>query len=127
MKRAYLPSLLVLSVILVFSTWNSAHMTTQTTRWQAQLSRVEQLGQHRLWSQAEQALASCYDDWSSRQTYLHIVSHHDVIDDAEAMFRRAQAFAVSREPSEFLAELSDLIDQLRLLAEMEQCTIKNIL
>ena len=43
------------------------------------------------------------------------------------MYRRSQAFAAAREPSELQAELSDLRDQMRLLAEMEKCSIRNIL
>ena len=49
------------------------------------------------------------------------------MDDAEAMYRRCAAFAAAEEPSEFRAELADLDDQLRLLAEMERFSIKNVL
>ena len=49
------------------------------------------------------------------------------MDDAEAMYQRAQAFAAVREAAEFQAELTDLRDQLRLLSEMEACSIRNIL
>ena len=62
-----------------------------------------------------------------RQTYLHIVSHHDAVDDAEAMYRRAMAFAETQEITEFRAELSDLMDQLRLISEMEALNIRNVL
>lgn len=79
------------------------------------------------WLEAETALAKSYTDWSTCQTYLHIVMEHDAVDDAEAMYRRAMAFAAAEEPSEFRAEIADLSDQLRLLSEMEQCSIKNIL
>ena len=67
------------------------------------------------------------EGWTGRQTYLHIVTEHDAVDDAEAMYRRAQAFAAVREAAEFQAELTDLRDQLRLLSEMEACSIRNIL
>ena len=73
------------------------------------------------------ALWESYDDWSRSQTYLHIVSHHDAVDDAEAMYRRAIAFGETEELSEFHAELSDLRDQLRLIAEMEALNIRNVL
>ena len=49
------------------------------------------------------------------------------MDDAEAMYRRAMAFAATRELTEFRAELSDLRDQLRLLAEVERLDVKNVL
>ena len=84
-------------------------------------------GPLRGWAEALDALWESYDDWSHSQTYLHIVSHHDAVDDAEAMYRRALAFAATRELTEFRAEISDLRDQLRLLAETERLDIKNVL
>ena len=78
-------------------------------------------------AEALDALWESYDDWSHSQTYLHIVSHHDAVDDAEAMYRRAIAFGETEELSEFHAELSDLRDQLRLIAEMEALNIRNVL
>lgn len=123
----YLPSIAVLSAILAFSLWNDAHMSGETDRWRAQLSQADALVQEERWEDAQAKLAESYEDWSLRQTYLHIVSEHDALDDAEAMYRRAMAFADTRELSEFRAELADLRDQLRLLAEMERLSIKNVL
>lgn len=127
MKRAYLLPLAVLAAILTFSLWNSANMTAQTDRWRQELRQVDALVQTASWPQAASALRDSYKDWTDHQTYLHIVSHHDAVDDAEAMYRRAQAFAATRETSELRAELSDLMDQLRLLSEMEQFNVKNVL
>ena len=129
MKRIllYLPSVAVLAVILAFSLWNDVHMSGETSRWRSQLDQADALVQENRWEDAQAKLAESYEDWSSRQTYLHIVSEHDAVDDAEAMYRRAMAFADTRELSEFRAELSDLRDQLRLLAEMERLNLKNVL
>lgn len=123
----YLPSIAVLSAILAFSLWNDAHMSSETSRWCAQLDQADALVQEERWEEAQAKLTESYEDWSSRQTYLHIVSQHGAVDDAEAMYRRAMAFADTRELSEFRAELSDLRDQLRLLAEMERLSLKNVL
>ena len=49
------------------------------------------------------------------------------MDDAEAMYRRAMAFAETQEITEFRAELSNLMDQLRLISEMEALNIRNVL
>ena len=49
------------------------------------------------------------------------------MDDAEAMYRRALAFAAGQEPDELRAEIAGLRDQLRLLAELERLDIRNIL
>ena len=127
MKRDMLPPLAVLAVILAFALWNSASITGYTQRWRNQLQQVEELAASESWQAAADALSESYEDWSGSQVYLHIVSEHDAVDDAEAMYRRAMAFALEQEPSEFRAELADLQDQLRLLAEMERFSLKNIL
>lgn len=127
MKKGYLPPIAVLAAILAFAVWNSRTMQTDTDRWRAQLQQVEALAQAGDWSGAAAALADSYEDWTARQTYLHIVSEHDAVDDAEAMYHRSAAFAAAQEPSEFRAELSDLRDQLRLLAEMERFSIRNVM
>ena len=125
MKRPWLIPLAVLTAILAFCLWNSAAMTSHTNRWRAQVAQADKLARAEDFSGAAEALEASYRDWSRHQTYLHIVTEHDAVDDAEAMYRRAAAFAAAQEPSELRAELADLNDQLRLLAEMEHFTIKN--
>ena len=127
MKRDMLPPLAVLVVILAFALWNSAVITGHTQRWRDQLQQAEALALDENWQAAGDALAKSYEDWSERQVFLHIVSEHEAVDDAEAMYRRAMAFAAEQESSEFRAELADLQDQLRLLAEMERFSLKNVL
>ena len=127
MKKAFLPPIAVLAAILAFSLWNSRAMTVSTDRWRSQLQQAGALAQAENWPDTVATLTKSYDDWSRCQTWLHIVSEHDAVDDAEAMYRRAMAFTAARESSELRAELADLRDQLRLLAEMERFSIKNVL
>ena len=126
MKR-FFPPLAVLAAILALSLWNARVMERQTSRLRTQLLHSPTLAAAEDWQGAETALSDSYEAWTSRQTYPHIVTEHDVVDDAEAMYRRAQAFAAVREAAEFQAEVTDLRDQLRLLSEMEACSIRNIL
>ena len=126
MKGCVTP-LVILAAVLGFALWNGASMSADTARWQEQLQQADALAQSEDWSAATSALAESYEDWSKSQTYLHIVARHDTVDDAEAMYRRALAFAATRELTEFRAEVADLRDQLRLLAEMERLDIKNVL
>lgn len=125
--RGLLGPLALLSAVLAFSLWNSAAMTADTERWRDQLEQAEGSALAEDWPAAAEALADSYRDWSRRQTYLHIVSQHGAVDEAEGMFRRAMAFAGTEEASEFQAEIADLRDQLRLLAEMERFSLRNIL
>ena len=125
--KAYFLSVLTLLAVLSLALWNSASMAGRTQRWQGQLDQVEALATDGAWEEAYQALEESYGDWSSSQAYLHIVSHHDVLDEAEAMYRRAAVFICLQEESSLLGELSDLRHQLRLLSEMDQLSIKNVL
>ena len=94
--RAYGISVGILAAILVFSLWNSSYMTASTVRWREQLQQADAQAQSEAWTEAVDTLAGSYDDWSESQTYLHIVARHDTVDDAEAMYRRALAFAATR-------------------------------
>ncbi len=125
--RSWMIPAAVLAALFGFSLWNADNVTGETERWRAQLLRADQLALSGDWDGARQALEESYQDWSGCQTYLHIVSQHGAVDDAESMYRRAAAFAATREITEFRAELADLRDQLRLLAEMEQCSLRNVL
>ena len=100
MKKAFLPPIAVLAAILTFSLWNSRAMTASTDRWRNQLQQADALMQAESWPDTAAALSKSYEDWSQCQTWLHIVSEHDAVDDAEAMYQRAQAFAAVREAAD---------------------------
>lgn len=125
--KGTLPPLILLAGILAFSLWNSKTMAADTARWQAQLRQADALAQSEDWEGAAAALSASYQDWSARQTYLHIVSQHNAVDEADTMYRRCLAFASTQELSELLAETAGLTERLRLLTEMEQLSIRNIL
>lgn len=127
MKRAYLPSLLLLCAMLALSLWNSGRIQRETERWRGQLEQADELGSEQQWPEALAALEDSYRDWQTRQTYLHIVTEHGVLDDAEAMYHRAAAFAREQEAAEFRAEIQHLRHQLALMAEMERFSLKNVL
>ena len=127
MKRMLLPPIFVLAALLAFSLWNIRHMEGETDRWREQLQAADRLALSGEWAEALDALWESYDDWSHSQTYLHIVSHHDAVDDAEAMYRRARAFLDGQETEEYRAELADLIHQLLALAEQEALSWENVL
>lgn len=119
--------LAVLALILAFSLWNSAALARDAARWQTQLDRADTLAEAENWERVSSALEASYADWSRHQTYLHIISHHGAVDEAEMLYRRSLAFAETQEPAELRAELAALSDQIRLLAEMERLDLKNIL
>lgn len=127
MHKGIFPPLAVLAAVLAFCLWNSAFMSAHSARWRDQLLQAERLAQAEDWPAAIDALTESHRDWQSWQTYLHVVSGHGTVDEAEAMYRRCLAFAAVEEDSELLAELAGLQELLRLLAEMERFSLGNIL
>lgn len=127
MKKSLLIPAAVLAVVLGFCAWNGAAMAERTFRWREELKEADRLAQAGKWDSAAAVLEEGYAGWSRSQTYLHIVTSHDAVDDAEAMYRRAMAFAEREEDSELRAELADLQAQLEMIAEMEEFSIRNVL
>lgn len=125
--KSYLAPLLLLAAIVTFSLVNCRFIVRSSLVWDEELESAAALASDGDWSGAENALRAGYRAWSAHQTWLHIVVDHDAVDGAEAMYRRAFAFADAQEPSEFQAEIADLRSQIRLLAEMERVSVKNIL
>lgn len=126
MKRGLLFPAAVLAAVLAFCLWNGAAMAARTDLWQGPLEEADSLAQSGDWEGAAAAIAGSYDGWSRHQTYLHCVTGHEAVDGAEAMYRRALAFAGAEEESELRAELADLRAQLRRLAEMEELSVRNV-
>ena len=124
--KHWLPSAAILVFLLAFCLWDATHMQHETSRWCQQLQQADELALQGNWTEALQILDSSHRDWLSCQSYVHSVSPRDVVDDAEAMYHRAMAFAKTEEISEFRAELSDLQDQMRVLADLESFSYRSI-
>lgn len=125
--RGILPPLVLLTALLAFALWNGGRIAGDSARWQSQLEQADTLAQSEDWIGASTVLAESHRDWNRCQTYLHIVSSHSAVDEAEVLYRRCQAFAAVQELSEFRAETAALRQQLRLLAEMERFSLRNVL
>ena len=126
MKAFYIP-LGLLAVILGFSLWTGRYVDLRTGQWIEQLAEIDRLAAEEDWGQAEQRLHSAYGDWDASQTFFHTIMSHNELDQAEDLF--AGAFAVCREAdaADFHMFLSQLKSQLRLLAETQCVSIKNVL
>lgn len=124
--RHWFPPLMILAGIFTFCLWDASHIYRETRQWQKQLQTSEQLAVKEDWEGALAVLEGSYRDWRSQFLYLHIVTPRDAVDDTEAMYRRASAFAKTREITEFRAELADLQDQLRILSDLESFRLHSI-
>ena len=129
MKRylGLLPPILLLAGLLTFCRWTGQRVGADAECWRAPLLQSSEAALLGDWDAAEDLLSASYEDWQSRQLFLHIVVQHEVVEDAEAMYRRAKAFLDGRETEEYRAELADLIHQLLALQEQEALSWENVL
>ncbi len=126
MKGFWIPAVL-LGSILAFSLWNGRAIDGDVSRWRDQLAQADALAQAGDWSRASALLEDSYGDWSARQTYLHTVSSHKELDSAGSLYQRCMALSSARELPEFRAAVAELREQLLVLSEMEEVSIRNIL
>ena len=124
--KHWLPPTLILLLLLSFCLWDAYHMRQETSYWCSQLRQADEMALQENWDSALLLLESCHQAWQDCHFYVHSVSPRDAVDDAEAMYHRAIAFAKTEELSEFRAEISDLLDQMRVLADLESFSYRSI-
>ena len=126
MRALYVP-LALLAGLFILAMANSSYVTAQTEAWTSQLSAVETAAAGEDWPAALEAAQAAYQSWQARQFYFHSVIHHDELDEAEAYYLQLLTACRLQDPLETALHLAELRSQLRLLAEMEELSIPNVL
>ena len=126
MKALYLP-LLLLSAMLAFALWTGRFVQQRTDHWIAMLELSDHLAVEERWEDAEDQIRHSYQDWRESQTFFHTILEHQELDESENLFAAAFAACDQRDVPDFHTTLAQLYTQLRLLAETQQVSIKNVL
>lgn len=126
MKYFYIPCA-ILALILALSLLNANAMGNYIADWCEELDAAQQAADGGNWAEAEQRVAAVHEAWDKKQSYFHIVSVHAELDEAEALLAKSLSFALERDEAEFRANTAELVTQLRLLSEIQEVSIKNIL
>lgn len=127
MKRFfYIPFFLLLALLLA-SLANAYAADRCVAQWCGTLSDVQSAAQSGDWENVRAQLDALHESWDERAVYFHIILQHDELNEAEALLARAQSFSAGQDETEFHACLAELISQLRVLSEMQEISIKNIL
>ncbi len=125
--RHWLSPLLVLALLFGGAMANARYVSKSVDGWCAGVEAALAAAEAEDWEGAREALGAVYTSWDARQTYFHIMVEHAELDAAEALFAVSHSFAESEDGAEFRANTAELLTQLRLLDEMEEISIKNIL
>lgn len=126
MKVLVLP-LTAMAAILIFSLWAGSYVQQQTESWEQLLEQAAQSALEEDWSQAENLLSQTQKSWERRKTFLHTIIEHSELNEAESLFAAAGIACRQQDAQEFISQVTVLSVQLRLLAETQAVSIKNIL
>lgn len=126
MKYFILPTA-VLALLLGLSLWNAREIEGLVSPWCDALEKSVSAAEQEDWDSAANGILTVRNNWSSCHPYFHIVTAHDELDQADDLFAQAESYAVDHELPELRASVSALIVQLRVVAEMQKLTIRNVL
>ena len=125
--RAFIPPLVLLMLLAGFSVWHANTVTACTESCVTGIDDAIRFSEEENWPAARAALTVSHTQWEKHRRYLRITVAHSIVDAADSMYSRAQAFAETEEVTEFRAETAGLRVQLLQLAETESLLLENIL
>ena len=126
MKVLVLP-LGAIAVILAFSLWAGSYVQQQADTWEQLLDQAAAAVEEEDWPQASKLLSQAEEHWERSKTFLHTIIEHSELNEAEALFAAASEACFQQDAQEFRCQLTLLSTQLKVLAETQSVSIKNIL
>ena len=126
MKNLVLP-LAAMAVILIFSLWAGRYVQHQTEGWEQLLEQAAQAASGADWLRVEDLLSQARENWERHKTFFHTIIEHSELNEVESLFAATEDACRRRDNQETISQLTLLVVQLRLLAETQSVSIKNIL
>ena len=126
MKRLWIAAAL-LAAAVVLALWNSWYLKSYLTRVSDLLDHAEVLAEGGDWDGAQRLTQDAYSRWDQRSCYFYTVLRHADTDEVYTGFQEVQEYLSCQEAGEYSAANARLTAQLRLLWEMEQLTLQNLL
>ena len=117
----------VILLLILTSFGNSVYVTARCEGWERQLTAAETAAVEEDWETATIQLDALYRSWDKAEDYLHIVLHHEEVEDALVLMQQCRLFAALQDGDALLAAGEQLRCQYRHLAETEELHLKNIL
>lgn len=126
MKALYIP-IGILGLILGFSLWTGWMVARDTDGWIQTVEAADRRARSEDWAGAMEAMEEAYEGWSGRQLFYHTVMEHEELDKGEELFAGAFAVCGEEDGADFHTFASQLQNHLKLLAEAQGISIKNVL
>ncbi len=117
----------VILLLILTGFGNSLYVTARCEGWERQLTAAEAAAVEEDWETATIQLDALHRSWDKAEDYLHIVLHHEEVEDALVLMQQCRLFAALQDGDALLAAGEQLRCQYRHLAETEELHLKNIL
>ena len=117
----------VILLLILTGFGNSIYVTARCEGWERQLTAAEAAAVEEDWETATIQLDALHRSWDKAENYLHIVLHHEEVEDALVLMQQCRLFAALQDGDALLAAGEQLRCQYRHLAETEELHLKNIL
>ena len=117
----------VILLLILTGFGNSIYVTVRCEGWERQLTAAEAAAVEEDWETATIQLDALHRSWDKAENYLHIVLHHEEVEDALVLMQQCRLFAALQDGDALLSAGEQLRCQYRHLAETEELHLKNIL
>lgn len=127
MKRFFWIPFCLLLALFGAALANAAVADGLVETWCTELDSLQETAQAEDWDSVRTDLAAFHQNWDEHATYFHIILQHGELNEVESLLARADSFAFEQDEGEFRACVAELQSQLRVLSEMQEISIPNIL
>ncbi|MCD8332306.1 MAG: DUF4363 family protein [Oscillospiraceae bacterium] len=127
MRRLWI-SCIVLAALFCATLLNTCYLKRCTEEWISLLTQAEELVEAGDWEAAYERTQSAYNQWESRDVYLHMILQHEDVDEILLGFQQVlQLLEHQEDGGEYFASNAGLIASIGLLYETEQLNLKNFM
>ena len=107
--------------------WHSACLREAMDSYAGQLTAARRLADEGDWAGAEEMTRRMWQDWQKHDAQFHSLLRHSEIDEIHVTVGEVLEALALADPSLYHPANARLITQLRLLSQMEQLTLQNVL
>lgn len=126
MKRFWI-SVTILCVTFVLALSNGFVLLRLTEQMTNRLEQAQLLAEQEQWEQASALTEDALGIWTRSEGYLYVVLRHSEADAVAQEFSEVLELLHWGEEAEYTSANARLVEDIRLLAEMEAFSLKNLL
>lgn len=126
MKRFWI-CVTILAVLFLAALGNGRYLDKLTEAMTQTLQSAQDSAEAGNWARGQALTEQARQIWADASCYLHIVLRHSETDEISSGFREVGQLLQWQEAAEYTSANARLMEEIRLLADMEQFNLKNLL